>query len=89
MSWAGAFAPWLPALLVLILSAVAVAAAPAAVPAAKRTRMMGIALLGALAVAATVWQAHSAADQIARLTRETNPASSQQRSNRSKVKLQN
>ena len=72
MSWAGAFAPWLPALLVLILSAVAAAVgtAPAAVPAAKRTRMTGIVLLGALAVAATVWQAHSAADRIARLTRE-------------------
>jgi hypothetical protein len=72
MSWAGAYAPWLPALLALILSAAAMAAvaAPAAAPTAKPRRMAGVALLGALAVAATVWQAHSAADRVARLTRE-------------------
>jgi hypothetical protein len=60
MSSTAALAPWLPALLVLILSAVAVAAA-GAMPsgsAAKRLRIAGIALLGALAVAATGWQTH-------------------------------
>jgi cell division protein FtsB len=72
MPRADAFAPWLPALLVLILSAVAVAVvvAPPAVARAKRRRMTAIALLGALAVGATLWQARSGADQIARLTRE-------------------
>ncbi len=67
MSWAGVLTPWLPALLVLTLSAVAVAMAGAlpAGPAAKRLGMATIALLGGLALAATVWQARNAADQIA------------------------
>jgi hypothetical protein len=67
MSWAGVLAPWLPAFLVLILSAVAVAMAGAllAGPAAKRLGMAAIALLGGLALAATVWQARNFADQIA------------------------
>src|SRR5271155_1546206 len=60
MSSTAALAPWLPALLVLILSAVAVAAAgrmPSG-SATKRARIAGIALLGGLAVAATAWQTH-------------------------------
>jgi hypothetical protein len=59
-------AAWLPALLALILSAVAVAAIgtmPAG-SATKRLRIAGIALLGALAVAATVWQTHIYMDRI-------------------------
>jgi hypothetical protein len=73
MLWTGALAPWLPALPVLILGIVAVAAARAAPAglAAKRLRVAGTALLGGLAVAATVWQARSAADQMAaRLTEQ-------------------
>jgi hypothetical protein len=56
----------LPALLVLILSAVAVATSgmmPAA-PVRKGLRMSGVALLAGLAAAATLWQARSAADRI-------------------------
>jgi len=72
MAWAGALAPWLPALLVLVLSAVGVAvvAAPAAARAVKRRRIFSVAVLGALAAAAALWQARSAADEAARLTRE-------------------
>lgn len=71
MSRAGAFASWLPTLIVLILSilALSMAAAPAAAPPARRRRMAAVALLGALAVAAAAWQAHTAADRIARLVR--------------------
>ena len=61
-----ALAPWLPALLTLILSAVAVAAAgrmPSG-SATKRLRIAGIALLGGLAVAATAWQTHIYSDRI-------------------------
>ncbi len=66
MSSTAALAPWLPALLALILSIVAVAAAgtmPAG-SATKRLRIAGIALLGGLAVAATVWQTHIYMDRI-------------------------
>jgi hypothetical protein len=66
MSWTGALAPWLPAFLVLILGSVAVAAAGAMAAAAttKWLRMSATALLGGLAVAATVWQGRSTADRI-------------------------
>jgi hypothetical protein len=66
MSSTATLAPWLPALLALILSAVAVAAA-GAMPtgsATKRLRIAAIALLGGLAVAATVWQTHLYMDRI-------------------------
>jgi hypothetical protein len=66
MSSTAALAPWLPALLALILSAVAVVAVgtmPAG-SATKRLRIAGIALLGGLAVAATVWQTHIYTDRI-------------------------
>jgi hypothetical protein len=66
MSSTAAMAPWLPALLVLILSAVAVAAIgtmPAG-SATKRLRIAGIALSGGIAVAATVWQTHIYTDLI-------------------------
>jgi hypothetical protein len=66
MSSTAALAPWLPALLALILSVVAVAAAgtmPAG-SATKRLRIAGIALLGGLAVAATGWQTHVYMDRI-------------------------
>jgi hypothetical protein len=61
-----AMASWLPALLALILSTVAVAAAgtmPAG-SATKRLSIAGIALLGGLAVTATVWQTHIYMDRI-------------------------
>jgi hypothetical protein len=77
MLWTGALAPWLPALPVLILGIVAVAAARAAPAglAAKRLRVARTALLGGLAVAATVWQARNAADQMAaRLTEQDRSA---------------
>jgi hypothetical protein len=66
MSSTAALAPWLPALLALILSAVAVAAAGTmpARSATKRLRIAGIALLGGLTVAATVWQRHIYTDWI-------------------------
>ena len=66
MSSTTALTPWLPALLALILSAVAVAAAGTmpARPATKRLRIAGVALLGGLAVAATVSQTHVYADRI-------------------------
>ena len=66
MSSTAALAPWLPSLLALILSAVAVAAAgtmPAG-SATKRLRIAAIALLGGLAVAATGWQTHLYMDRI-------------------------
>ena len=66
MSSTAALAPWLPVLLVLILSAVALAAA-GTMPsgsATKRLRIAGIALLGGLAVAAMVSQTHIYADRI-------------------------
>ena len=65
MSWVGALAPWLPVILVLILSAVAVAlAGTASRPVVRQLGMSTIVLLGGLAVAATVWQARNAANQI-------------------------
>ena len=65
MSWVGALAPWLPVILVLILSAVAVAlAGTASHPVVRQLGMSTIVLLGGLAVAATVWQARNAANQI-------------------------
>jgi hypothetical protein len=65
MSWVGALAPWLPTFLVLILSALAVALVGTAPPRAARWwGMSTIVLLGGLAVAATVWQARSVADQL-------------------------
>jgi hypothetical protein len=66
MSSTAVLSPWVPALLALILSAVAVAAVgtmPAG-SATKRLRIAGIALLGGLAVAATVWQTHIYRDRI-------------------------
>jgi hypothetical protein len=66
MSSTAALVPWLPALLTLILSAVAVAAA-GTMPsgsATKRLLIAGIALLGGLAVATTAWQTHIYADRI-------------------------
>lgn len=71
MSGAGVVASWLPVFLVLALSVVALtaAAAPAAAAARKRRRILAICLLGAIAIAATAWQSHSAADRIARLVR--------------------
>ncbi|HEY3911642.1 MAG TPA: hypothetical protein VGM07_17405 [Stellaceae bacterium] len=72
MSGAGAVASWLPVLLVVLLSVLALiaAAAPAAAAATKRRRVLVIVLLGALAIAATTWQARSAADRIAHLIRD-------------------
>jgi hypothetical protein len=72
MAWAGAFVSWLPTVLVLILSTASVvaAAAPAAARPAKRLRISSIVILGALAVAATAWQARSAADRVTRLIAE-------------------
>jgi hypothetical protein len=64
--------PWLPALLVIILSALAlaVAAAPATAPAARWSRLTGIAVIGLLAVSATVWQTKADADRIMQLIRQ-------------------
>jgi hypothetical protein len=72
MGWTDASASWLPGLLVLVLSAAAVVvvAAPPAAGAVKRRRLIAIAFLGILAVAATVWQARRAADEVARLIRD-------------------
>lgn len=65
MSWVGALAPWLPSILVLILSGSAVAlVGTAQTRAARRLGMSTIVLLGGFAVAATVWQARSTANQI-------------------------
>lgn len=64
MAWAGALAAWLPVLLVLVLSGVAAAATGTALgPAARRSGMAAVVLLGGLAVAATVWQARRIVDQ--------------------------
>ncbi len=76
MAWAGALAAWLPDFLVLILAAVAIAAcgrSPAAT-ADRRLRIAAIALLGGLAIVATVWQQRSAAARISRLTEEVHSA---------------
>jgi hypothetical protein len=69
MSVAGALFLWLPALLVAILSisALAVAAAPGTSTRANRPRLMALAVIGGLAVAATMWQAKAGADRVARL----------------------
>ncbi len=76
MSWAGALAGWLPALLVLILAAVAIAACRAepAGPAERRLRMAGIAVLGGLAVVATIWQQRAATVRISQLAEEVHSA---------------
>ena len=83
MSWPAGLAPWLSNLLVLILGAVAVAAAGTmpATPARKRWRMWGIALLGVVAVVATLWQTRTAADRISRLTEEVQSAALTQKVN--------
>ncbi|MGH7113594.1 MAG: hypothetical protein ACREE9_03775 [Stellaceae bacterium] len=63
----------MPVLLVLVLSILAVTAAAVPVAAAATTRrrwIMAILVLGTLAVAASAWQARSAADRIARLIRD-------------------
>jgi hypothetical protein len=66
MSSTAVLSPWLPALLALILSAVAVAAAGTMPPgsATKRLGIIGIALPGGLAASATVWQTHIYMDWI-------------------------
>jgi hypothetical protein len=71
MSGAGVVA-WLPVLLALTLSilAVGLAAAPAAVPAARRRRIAAVLIVGGLTVVASGWQAQSAAERIARLVRD-------------------
>jgi len=63
--------PWLPALLIAALSAVALAAAalPAPVRGGKQQRLAAIAILGILALGTMVWQAWAAGEEIARLKR--------------------
>jgi hypothetical protein len=72
MSVAGALSPWLPAVLVAILSisALALAAAPGTSPRETRPRLMALAAIGGLALAATVWQAKAGADRVARLVEQ-------------------
>ncbi|MFZ3237483.1 MAG: hypothetical protein WA417_24835 [Stellaceae bacterium] len=66
MSLTGLLLPWLPPLLVAILSASALVAAGAGVR-GRRSRLMALAVIGGLALAATVWQAKAGADRVARL----------------------
>jgi hypothetical protein len=63
--------PWLPALPVIALTvlALAAAAAPATRRATKWLRLGAIAIMGVLALAATIWQGSAAAARIALLTR--------------------
>ena len=73
MAWLGGVAAWLPELLMLILVAVATAACAGA-PADRRLRLAAIALLGGLAIGATIWQQRSATVRISRLTAEVHSA---------------
>jgi ABC-type transport system involved in cytochrome bd biosynthesis fused ATPase/permease subunit len=67
----GGLLSWLPAFMAIVLSGLALAACAApATPAARRTRLSMIAIVGSLTVAAMVWQASAASDQIARLIKD-------------------
>lgn len=76
MAWAGALASWLPALLALVLSILAVRGVAASPddPARKRRMITRIAVVGALAIAAALWQARRAANEVARLIDENRTA---------------
>src|SRR5271156_4046881 len=68
----GALLPGLPVVLVVALSVLALTAAVAPTTAVrtKRLWMTAIAIVGALALATTVWQAWAAGEQIARFKRD-------------------
>jgi type VI protein secretion system component VasK len=68
----GALSPGLPVALVATLSVLAltVAAAPTTAVRTKRLRLTAIAIVSALALATTVWQAWAAGEQIARFKRD-------------------
>lgn len=81
MASLGAAAAWLPTALVLLLSVLALAQAARA-PAgagARRARIVGIAVVGTLTVAAVLWQARNASDETARLAEKIHAAYLQQR----------
>jgi hypothetical protein len=63
--------PWLPTLLLIVLTAVALTAAgtPSVTPAARRIWFASIMLFGLLALGGSVWQGMKAGDATARLTR--------------------
>lgn len=63
--------PWVPALLIAALSALALAAAtfPARRTFVRQSRLAAIAILGISALATTVWQVWTDGEEIARLTR--------------------
>ncbi len=61
--------PWLPTLLVIILTAAALtrASSPPATPTTRRLWLASIMLFGSLALASSMWQGKRAADETARL----------------------
>ncbi|HXC91930.1 MAG TPA: hypothetical protein VNV18_17345 [Stellaceae bacterium] len=65
----GAPLPWLPAVLVVVLGGLALAAI-AVGPAARRTWLAAVAVASCLTLAASVWQTRAASEQIARLTEQ-------------------
>src|SRR5271166_2392309 len=69
ISDSGTLLPWLPALMIVALCALAfaVAAMPATKPRTRRVRIAAIAALGSAALATSVWQASAASDEIAHL----------------------
>lgn len=69
MSVAGALLPWLPAFLVALMSvsALIAVAAPRRSERGNQPRLITLAVIGGLAVAATVWQAETGAERLARL----------------------
>lgn len=73
MSWTGWATLWLPILLVIIATAMGLAAtgSPPATPGGRRSWMAGIILFGLLAVAGSVWQSRSAIDEFASLSGTT------------------
>jgi hypothetical protein len=73
MSWTGWATLWLPILLVIIATAMGLAAtgSPPATPGGRRSWMAGMILFGLLAVAGSVWQSRSAIDEFASLSGTT------------------
>jgi hypothetical protein len=74
MSGTRSLLPWLPALLIVALGILALAAAAGRSPATKRLWLAAIAIAGMVALAATLWQGWAAGEQIARLKRNDRSA---------------
>src|SRR5262245_33029264 len=73
MSWTGSLSAWLPALLVIVITAAALTEAsfPPVTLRAKRLWTASIILFGSLAIIATVWQGRKVSDEIAALSGTT------------------